>query len=74
MQSPALDIRNGEELWVGGHMKEEDDPSPNDSIGNRFIRIPHDKLPSAIGPQIYQKVQYQESDQKAEAMFIVQWA
>lgn len=65
--TPEFQIGNTEELWVGGHMKEHDAAlNPNDSMGNRMNKIPHD-----IITEDPQTVTYQESHQKAAAIFHV---
>lgn len=59
-----ITIRNDEELWVGGHLKEQDDTSANDSMGDRHHKIPHNVIQSGT-----QKVRFHESDQHVDAIF-----
>jgi hypothetical protein len=59
-----MTINNGEFLWIGGHLAEQDDTSANDSLGFIDNKIPHDVIASGT-----QRVHYQESQQKADAIF-----
>ncbi len=62
--TPEMEIRDNEELWVGGHLKEHDDTSPNDSLGDHHHKIPHSVLVQGT-----QRVHFQEDDQICEAIF-----
>jgi hypothetical protein len=63
MKTPAMTIGNNEQLWVGGHLKEQD-IDPNDSLGDRHLKLLHDEIRSER-----RTVHFFESAQMVEAIF-----
>lgn len=65
--SPEFTIENDEELWVGGHLKEDDSPpNDNDSLGDRHEKTRHDNIRNG-----QQTVRFFEGGQEADATFKV---
>lgn len=63
--SAEFAIEADEELWVGGHLKEDDSPpNDNDTLGDRHAMIPHDEIVS--GQKV---VSFFDEDQVAAAIF-----
>lgn len=63
--SPAFPIESDEELWVGGHLKEDDaPPNNNDSLGDRHKKIRHDNIRNGE-----QTVRFDDGDQFVDALF-----
>jgi hypothetical protein len=57
----------GDELWLGGRMREQDDFGPDDTLGDGYRRIPFDAIrsePISVG--------FNESGQEVVAFFEVE--
>jgi hypothetical protein len=68
-ETPIMEIGDNERLWIGGHLKEQDDTSGNDSMGDR-----HNKIPEHLIEEETQRVRFSESLQVADAIFKIRFA
>jgi hypothetical protein len=66
-KTPVMEIFDNEEVWVGGHLTEFDDPGLNDFMGVRHNTIPHSVL--TAGTQIARFSSEGDDRQIADAIF-----
>jgi hypothetical protein len=70
--TPRMNVRPNEFLWIGGHLKEQDDTSANDSLGDNHLKFRYDILYDHVGEE--KRVMFTESGQFVEAIFRIRVA
>ncbi|MBR0696003.1 hypothetical protein [Bradyrhizobium lablabi] len=69
--TPPMDVRPNEFLWIGGHLKEQDDTSANDSLGDNHLKFRYDILEGHVNEE--KRVMFTESGQVVEAIFRIRF-
>lgn len=67
--SITMEVKDSQELWIGGHLWEDDDLSGDDDLGGRYERFPFAVIPR--GDEVKVRFHDRDNDQQAEAIFKV---
>jgi hypothetical protein len=64
-----MTVTDRQELWIGGHLWEDDDLSGDDDLGGHYEHFPFAVIPA--GAEVRVGFRDRDNDQRAEAIYKV---
>lgn len=68
-RSITMTVNDAQELWIGGHLWDDDDVFEDDDLGGRYERIPFAVIPR--DDELRVRFHDRDNDQQVEAIFKV---